>query len=110
MTLSSILEKTKASYIAVSSRYSKIIDSVEEEDYPLKKEFTSGGHFFFEMGSDFLNEVLKGGELEEISLNSKESNILFIKNEKGLVFYFLSKNELNTNIIKLIIDKYDTNN
>ena len=111
MNLQSILNKTKSYFISVSDKDGTVIDSIEKDTFAYKKEMTLGGNFFFKSGSDFFREVLQEQDVEQISLASSTTSILFIKSHsQELLFTIYSKEELNLNIIKFIIDKYDRNN
>jgi len=111
LNLQAILNKTKSYFISVSDAEGNIVDSVEKEPFNLKKEITSGGNFFLKSGSDFFTKVLNEKDLELVTLASQDTSILFIKNtSQELLFSIYSKNEINPNITKLIIDKYDRNN
>jgi len=111
LDLQAILNKTKAYFISVSDKDENVIDSIEKDVFGRKKELTSGGNFFLKSGSDFFTKVLNEKEIKQISLSSQDTSILFIKNSsQELLFSIYSKNEINPNIIKLIIEKYDRNN
>ena len=111
MDLQAILNKTKSYFISVSDKDENVIDSIEKDLFEYKKEIVSGGNFFSKSGSDFFTKVLKEQELDQISLTSQETSILFIKNSsQELLFCIYSKNEINPNIVKLIIEKYDRSN
>lgn len=111
MDLQAILNKSKALYISVTDKDEKLIDSIEKDTFDYKKELTTGGNFFLKSGSDFFTKVLNEKQIEQLLLTSQDTSILFIKNTKlNLLFSLYSKNELNPNIIKLIIEKYVRNN
>jgi len=111
LDLHAILNKTKSYFISVSDKEGNVIDSAEEDVFDFKKEMSSGGDFFLKSGSDFFTKVLKEKGLKQVALVSQETSVLFMKNtSEELFFSIYSKNEMNPNIIKLIIDKYDRNN
>jgi len=111
LDLTSILNKTKSSYIAVSNAKGEVIDAIEADTFGFKKEISKGGDFFLKSGSDFFEKVLNEKDLKFITLSSNETNILFIKDSsQELVFSIYTKNEINPSIIKFIIDKYARSN
>jgi len=111
LDLQAILNKTKSYFISVTDNNENVIDSIEKDVFEHKKEIITGGNFFAKSASDFFTKVLNEKELEQISLSSQDTSILFIKNSsRELLFSIYSKNEINANITKLIIEKYDRNN
>lgn len=111
MDLQSILKKTKAEFISVSDAEGNILEFVEKDTFDYKKEVSSGGSFFFKSASDFFTKVINEEDIEEITLSSEKTSILFIKSSaKDLLFSIYSNDEINANIVKIIIDKYERGN
>lgn len=107
MNLQSILKKSNATFLSVTNKKGELIDFTTEEGFTFQKEITLGSDFFLKAGEDFLTNVLKGAQINNISLKSENSHVLFLKNKNDLIFSFYSKTEINTNILKIIVDKFN---
>ena len=108
MDLEFVFNRSKVDYMSVCDSHGSVIDYFPKEDRKkADADISKGSTFFIDMSNDYLENVLGKDTVKSIYIKSDDTNIVFSKSKKGLIYSFYCKKEISINIIELIISKND---